>query len=54
MHLVKVIDENFSYSRLKINPDERFLCISTPDIISCDDSYGKLKVTDLPVGTKLT
>ncbi len=53
LHLIKLLDPNFSYSDLKLKDDESFLCISTPNIISCDDSFGKLKVTKLPVGTEL-
>jgi len=52
-HLIKLLDPNFSYSDLKLKNDEGFLCISTPNFISCDDSFGKLKVTKLPVGTEL-
>ena len=52
-HLIKLLDPNFSYSDLKLKNDEGFLCISTPNFISYDDSFGKLKVTKLPVGTEL-
>ncbi len=53
LHLIKLLDPDFSYSELKLKDDERFLCISTPNIISCDDSFGKLKVTKLPTGIEL-
>ena len=53
MHLIKVVDESFSFSDLKIGEDEQYVCLSTPNILSCDDSFGKLKVTELPTGTIL-
>lgn len=53
MFFVEVIDKEFSYSGLKINKNERFFCISVPNMLDCDDSYGKLKITNLPEGTFL-
>lgn len=53
MHLIKVENKNFSYSDLKINNDERHLCISTPNFLGCDNSFGKLKVKKVPAGTLL-
>jgi hypothetical protein len=53
MFLIEVVDKNFSFSDLKIEKDEQYVCVSTPNILSCDDSYGKLKVTELPTGTIL-
>ncbi len=53
IHLIDVLEKSFSYSDLRIENNEKFLCVSTPNILDCDDSFGKLKVTELPDGTKL-
>jgi len=53
MHLITVEDKDFSYSDLKINDNERYLCISTPNFLGCDNSFGKLKVKKVPAGTLL-
>ncbi|MEE9430190.1 MAG: hypothetical protein V3V16_04060 [Melioribacteraceae bacterium] len=56
MFLVEVTNPKFSYSDLKINKDERFLCLSVPNMQDCRDGiddYGALKFTELPLGTKM-
>jgi len=53
MFLIEVSDPKFSYSDLKLEKDERFLCLSVPNMRDCVDDYGALKITELPLGSSL-